>query len=292
MDNYLALIDGDEVVYKAGHASQKVQYSVGKFDSIGQWEEDFRFDYAKEAKQFLLEKPELTLQKIVDPKEEHLAILNIRTIIRNIKDLIGTEQYSIYLTEAKRNNFRDNIATLQPYKNRASIDKPLHYQMLRDYLIEEEFAVVTIGQEADDALGIMSSFYQKENKYDPVIVSQDKDLRMIPGLYLDQKTGFIERISELEAYKSFYRQLLTGDNTDDIPGISGMGPATAHKIIDGLNTTQEIYGAVLIQYDKAVSKNKFKYQTEKTVPEIVLEIGQLLWIRREPDQLWTPEITF
>lgn len=294
MDNYLPLIDGDEVVYTAGHSSQKVQYSVGYVDEIGMFQEDIRFDYMKEAKAYNSEYINTEIRKVIEPKEESIAFANVRTILRSIKEALKTNHYSIYLTEAKRNNFRDQIATFKPYKNRSAIEKPVHYQALRDYLIEEEFAVVTEGQEADDALGIMSTFYQRENKYDPVIVSQDKDLRMIPGLWLNRKEKKFQlcNIREIDGYKAFYKQLLTGDATDDIPGIVGMGPATASKIIDGLVTTEEMYAAVLIQYDKAMKKGKLPFKTEKTIPEIVLEIGRLLWIRREPDQIWTPEITF
>jgi 5'-3' exonuclease len=81
-------------------------------------------------------------------------------------------------------------------------------------------------------------------------------------------------ITESQAIKNFYRQLLTGDRTDNIPGLAGIGPKKAEKILQDCETEQELYKAVLKAYDGNV-----EYLTEQ---------GQLLWIRRKDNELWEP----
>jgi 5'-3' exonuclease len=68
--------------------------------------------------------------------------------------------------------------------------------------------------------------------------------------------------------------LLTGDGVDNIPGLKGIGPKKAAKILKDCVTEQELYKAVLEAYDGNV-----EYLTEQ---------GQLLWLRREKGQLWQP----
>ena len=72
----------------------------------------------------------------------------------------------------------------------------------------------------------------------------------------------------------FYTQVLTGDRTDNIPGLHGIGPKKAAKILKGLKTEHEMFDAVLKAYD-----NDLEYLTEQ---------GKLLWIRRKPNQDWKP----
>jgi 5'-3' exonuclease len=65
---------------------------------------------------------------------------------------------------------------------------------------------------------------------------------------------------------------LTGDRTDNIPGIKGIGDKKADKILDGLEEEEDLYRAVLEVY---------KYNRD-----YLLEQGRLLWIRRKKEELW------
>jgi len=71
---------------------------------------------------------------------------------------------------------------------------------------------------------------------------------------------------------TFYTQVLTGDRVDNIPGLHGIGPKKAEKILKGCKTEDQLYEAVLKAYD-----NNEEYLCEQ---------AQLLWIRRKPNQLW------
>jgi hypothetical protein len=278
----LLLVDGDEITYQAAHASQTVLYHVLDENES----EVVSFPYKKEAELFIKDYPAYTLNRVVYPAEEKIAYSNVRAIIKEMVENTGINNYSLYLSDPI-NNFRDALATLTPYKgDRENLERPFHYHNIRRYIEEEEFGTVASNQEADDALGIMQYNYNSEGKYLPVIISQDKDLRMIAGYYYDRKTKTKHFISQEQADKRFFHQLLVGDSTDCIPGIYRMGFVTAERVLLPYTSNQDTLKAVIEQYQKAITNGKFKYETSLSVEEIVLEIGRLLWIRRKSDQLW------
>ena len=81
--------------------------------------------------------------------------------------------------------------------------------------------------EADDLMGMAMGHGTH------IAVTLDKDLRTCPGwLWNPEKQGFPELISEEEADQHFFKQWLTGDGTDGIPGLHRMGPKTALKILE------------------------------------------------------------
>lgn len=175
-----------------------------------------------------------------------------------------------YLTG--KGNYRNEIAVTATYKgNRKDVAKPVHYQFLRDYLEKEWGFLMITGQEADDAIGI-KAYTMDENDY--IIMTIDKDLDMIRGWHYN----FVKKdkyfIKEEDTMRIFYKQVLTGDRTDNIEGLKGIGPVKAERILKECNTEEEMYQAVLKAYDGN--------------EERVLENGQLLWIRREANQIWKP----
>jgi len=69
-------------------------------------------------------------------------------------------------------------------------------------------------------------------------------------------------------------QVLTGDSADNIPGLYRVGPKKAGGILSSCKTEKDLYKATLEAYEgnrKLLDMN-----------------AQLLWLRREKDQLWTP----
>ncbi len=58
-----------------------------------------------------------------------------------------------------------------------------------------------------------------------VIVSEDKDMQTIPGfLFNPAKDRAIRKVSEVEANRFFFEQVIVGDSTDGYPGCRGVGP--------------------------------------------------------------------
>jgi hypothetical protein len=166
-------------------------------------------------------------------------------------------------------NFRVQIAKTKPYKGTRGTEKPRHLDLLRDYLNTAWKFPIEQYQEADDAIGIAAYSMEPE---DYVICTTDKDLNMIRGWHYNMRRNDKVWIDEEDAIYNFYTQVLTGDRTDNIPGLHGVGPKKAAKILKGRKTEDEMYEAVLKAYD-----NNEEYLTEQ---------AQLLWIRRKPNQVW------
>jgi len=189
-----------------------------------------------------------------------------------IEDLIlfnGFGEYQGYLTGKK--NFRNEIAVTAPYKGNRKSAKPKHYQLLRDYM-ESAWAFTMIeDQEADDAIGI-AAYEMEVGEY--CICSIDKDLDMLRGDHYNFVKDERYFITEEEGIKNFYKQLLMGDRVDNIIGIKGIGTVKAERLLKECKNENEMYLAILEAYDGNAER--------------VLENGRLLWIRRQPNQLWTP----
>lgn len=82
---------------------------------------------------------------------EDIAKIRMNNYIDEIFHKSFCSDYTIYLTDSK-GNFR--LGLYPEYKGNRKQPRPKHYDILRDYLIQHEAAVVSWGQEADDALGI------------------------------------------------------------------------------------------------------------------------------------------
>lgn len=178
-----------------------------------------------------------------DPVE--IALIRTDGMMRDI--LSREEDYMAFLTGSpskypftEKPNFRYVINP--EYKaNRKDYVPPKHLDACRKFLIEEYGAIVTEGYEADDALGMAQT-------EDSVIYSIDKDLLMIPGHHYNWVNQTYKEVSELDGLRSFYRSLLTGDRSDNVFGISGIGPVKASKIINQLETEEEMYQVVYDLY--------------------------------------------
>lgn len=180
-----------------------------------------------------------------------------------MRDILALEeQYIAFLTG--KDNFRYKLNP--EYKaNRKDKPRPIHLPACRDFLIQEYKATVIDGYEADDALG-----WNQTNE--TTIFSIDKDLLMIPGCHYNFVKKEFSEVSELEGLKSFYRQALIGDTSDNIFGVKGIGKVKAGKEIDHLETEKEMYETVARLYD---GDNK----------RLVMNLN-CLWIQRKQGQLW------
>lgn len=176
-----------------------------------------------------------------------------------------------YLTG--KQNYRFDIAKTAPYKGTRVSEKPKHLGIIRQYMIDAWAFSVQEYQEADDAIGIRAYSLGEE---DYVICSIDKDLDNIRGKHYNFVKNEHYTITEEVAIKNFYRQVLTGDRVDNVPGLAGIGPKKADKILKDCSTEEDLYKAVLEAYDGNV--------------ELMTEMAQLLWIRRKEGELWQPPV--
>ncbi len=114
--------------------------------------------------------------------------------------------------------------------------------VIEEYLANKWSFEYVNGIEVDDA--IASAHYLIEERGDqfvdnlenliiPVICSVDKDFNQIPGLHYNPKSKIMTDVSAVDALIFLHTQLLTGDSTDNIKGVPGIGPAKAKKILTG-----------------------------------------------------------
>lgn len=267
-------IEADEILYRAAFATEKQGYKL--ITSKGQIR-DFGNHYTKTAilnkiKQLNIQNYELIGYKIVGPLENALYI--VKRTIQKLKQ-IGTPV--LWLSPSNGSNFRFKIAkTIGPqgqgYKA-GRPPKPIYYNDIRQYLIKYYGATEIEGYEADDALGM----YQTDNT---VAVHIDKDINMIEGKHLhwisgdryivEPGLGQLPIDNERGMGKSFFfHQMLTGDRTDNIPGIAGIGPVKATKLLSKAKNIDEML-AITVEIYYTNYKDEWK--------DKLIEMANLLYI--------------
>jgi hypothetical protein len=239
---------------------------------------------------------------------------NLIDKVKRAAELVGAGQIKILVTGAgSHKGHRYAIARVKPYQGqRAGSRRPKNWQGLRD-LLDTGFPGVeietTYTAEADDLFG----FYAYNDPDNTVILTQDKDMRMLPGTHLDWVTNRVHVVEHGLAtvrqehimynrtvvdsvfndkqygHKWFWLQMLHGDTADNIPGLPKYSP-----VFDGkLKPVGEVTAGKLLN-DPAhmpdpdippgdlVSYWYASYYDKRWLVEM-LEQACLLWMRRNPD---------
>ena len=152
----------------------------------------------------------------------------VTTFIKKVCAESFATEYIIFLGGSK--NFRNEVATIAKYKAGRATEKCSFYHDIKKQIKEEFNTFYVNGAEADDAVAVYQTMYGEES----IICSDDKDLLQIPGNHFNIRTRELIVVTEVEAHYRIHHQLLTGDSTDNIKGIEGVGPATAKKILDNV----------------------------------------------------------
>jgi DNA polymerase-1 len=191
------LIDADVVAYNAAMASEK---ATDWGDGYWTWHCNF--------------------EEVVAKFDEQVA---------SLVEHLEADDYKLCLTDSE-GNFRFSV--LPSYKgNRAGTKKPLVLKAFKQFLIDERSAYFRPGLEGDDCMGILATV---KGSGERIIVSIDKDMKTIPGLYFrDRDTGIVS-ITEAEAEYWHMYQTLIGDTTDGYKGCPGCGPVEAERVLRGL----------------------------------------------------------
>lgn len=106
--------------------------------------------------------------------------------------------------------------------------------------------------EADDVMGILATSAKIiKHPGEKIIVSVDKDMRSIPGVFHCLTDGITSEISEDEADRWHMLQTLTGDTADGYPGCPGIGPVKANRILDQGGRCEEWWPLVVSAFKAA-----------------------------------------
>ena len=153
--------------------------------------------------------------------------------------------------------FRDEM--YQQYKiHRPKAPEDLIKQIKRAHQLFDLFGVKIIeraGFEADDIIGSLAEKFKKEKDLVVIILSGDLDLLQLADdkkvVVQFLKKGISETIIyDEEAVKSRYNlqpsqipdlKGLLGDTSDNIPGVSGIGPKTATPLIQKFGSLENLF---------------------------------------------------
>jgi len=188
-----ALIDADIVAYRAAAVSQEnIEWSDGQKG-------------ATLSKQQALESAEHILKEW----------------------MLGARCKKAILCFTCSDNFRKEV--YPDYKNNRRSDPPELLGDVIEHLKETHESYTVSRLEADD---VMSIYATSEFVKNAVIVSIDKDMKTVPGMIFNpDKDAAPWRNRVVQADRWWMLQTLMGDSSDGYPGIPGIGPKKAEKIL-------------------------------------------------------------
>lgn len=260
----MLLVDADTILYRCGFAAEKTHYMVEKPDGTYR-----RFYSHKEAKVDLDERDYIWSRRVVEPAENALHL--VKNVLKQLEEKFDSQNRILFLTG--KGNFRDELAITKEYKgNRDPAHRPKHYQAIKAYLMELK-AHITHGFEADDAIATGAN---QLDVGEYVIVSNDKDLDQIPGHHYDWTNGKEWTITPEDSMRVFYTQLLSGDTTDNIPGV--MSDKKAAKVVQDCWNLSIANEVAVEAYNEKYGMFEYK--------EKLFEVGDLVWLKKSlvPDK--------
>ncbi len=166
--------------------------------------------------------------------------------------------------------FRYDVYELDEYKGGRPVKSALTKMVediLRNAKIYQHYT--RKGLEADDLICYWG-WECRRRGIDYVVCSPDKDMKQVPGQYFKCKgdsTG-IETITEDMAL--YYRnlQLITGDTTDRILGVPGMGPVKAEKLLK--ENQGDPIGAIALLYGRHFGQKYGRIFFKQTIDTVTM----------------------
>lgn len=196
-------------------------------------------------------------------------------------------QYAAMVVDSKEKTFRHEM--YDDYKaNRDEAPEDFLVQIPRMFELAKLFGLPILekpGYEADDIMATIATMVAEDqfaNEADDLqlkLVSKDKDLEQVLGervvLYDVQtdETINVDRMREkrgISPQQAIDYQTLTGDSTDNIPGVKGIGPKTAVKLLKQFGSVENL----LANTDKL--KGKQKERVEQAAANGDIELSRKL----------------
>ena len=188
-----------------------------------------------------------------ETKEE--ARKNFDELFTAINEDLFAEDYAMAL--GGPSNFRlDLYSEYKANRKKSKSTRPKWFLDLKsDIANEYDGAILTDYCEADDMVRVWSEECRKVEK-ESVIVSVDKDLYCIEGKHYNPRKKEIIVIDEFTAWHQLWLQILTGDPTDNIPGVPRIGKKTAIKMF---YENRDVITVVCKAYEKYYKDKGYEY---------------------------------
>ncbi|HQM46250.1 MAG TPA: 5'-3' exonuclease H3TH domain-containing protein, partial [Smithellaceae bacterium] len=145
----------------------------------------------------------------------------------------------------RHEEFEDYKATRKPMPDDLIPQVPFIKEVVRGfsvYILEKQ------GIEADDLIGTLTA-QAGEKGWRTVIISGDKDLMQLVDEQVTMIDTMKEKIYDIEAVKEKFGVVpdkvpeilgLMGDVSDNIPGVPGVGPKTATRLIEEYGSVEKV----------------------------------------------------
>lgn len=204
----VVIIDGDALLYICT-AGNKILDEVGEPIKI-----DNKFTY--------------------NPKTLEEVYKSVDEILLSILSKVNCFNYIGFLGNGS--NFRYKIYP-DYKKNRLGLIKPEFFKECKQYLVDKYNFNLCDDVESDDNVLITRKILKKD--YKTLIVTGDKDLiKCTPGNFFNINNYEIVYTNEEQAELNFWKSVICGDNSDNIPGIKGRGIKYTEKLF----ISKEQYG--------------------------------------------------
>ncbi len=208
------------------------------------------------------------LPKFSTSKGEEVGALYgfLRLLLKILRE--RKPEYLAVCFDSKGGTFRDDLYS--EYKaNRSATDPGLVSQLITARELVKAIGLKGVylkGYEADDIIATLARRAEKAGM-EAVIISGDKDAAQLVGDSVKMWDGSAPEFSGPEAVLAKYGlppvQLpdyfaLTGDSSDNVPGVAGVGPKSAAKLVQTYGALENILAAALdpalVAKDKALAK--------------------------------------
>lgn len=204
--------------------------------------------------------------------------------LSNMLKLSNCTHFVGFLKAKYTSNYRRKIAVFNRYKSnrQQSLEYVTLLPVVEQYLVSNwHFYMMELPIEVDDTVSIYANQLKQQN-IDYVVVHYDKDLNIITGQHLvwntqlvnwipfcvEDEIGFLDletdvklQVNEKGDFKEKKNnkvkggglkwlafQMLTGDSTDCVLGVKGIGKMKAYKLLENATTKQELYDIVKNTY--------------------------------------------
>ena len=215
-----------------------------------------------------------------------------RMLIKLMED--RNPQYMIILFDAKGPTFRHDV--FAEYKaNRPPMPDDMALQIPYIKEITSAFNLPQVemqGFEADDLIGTLAQKAEKAG-FEVVMVTGDKDFMQLVTKHISIWDPMKEKVIDPDTIKTDMGvdpgQLidvmgLSGDTADNIPGVPGIGPKTALKLIKTFKTLTNLYHQVDTITQKKQHENLIKFKQQAFLSQKLVTIDTQAPIEFKPEQ--------
>lgn len=180
-------------------------------------------------------------------EEFERAVFELNSFVESVRDRVGAD--SSRMVFSGNRNFRYDVEPTYKYNRLERPHSPLR-DKLKAYIREKYWCLSMPRIEGDDLLGILTT--EMPGRF--TVCTIDKDLQQIPGRLYNWDKDVLKVVTEEEADRFFFYQIIKGDPGDGYSGCPGAGDTLA---TDFLNNPFK-----KVPYDYIFSRGQRKGQVE------------------------------